>query len=64
MLTRLVHDKSGGCQKGAKKCHFLSRYGTQRHVGVSLIPMQWQEVTKDDLLGTFLPYLNGFVHSW
>jgi hypothetical protein len=51
-------------QKIADKCHFLSQYGTQRHVDVSLIPMQWQDVTKDDLLGTFLAPLNRFVHSW
>jgi hypothetical protein len=51
-------------QMVAQKCHFLSHYGTQCHVRVSLIPMQWQEVTKDNLLGTFLAQLNGFVHSW
>jgi hypothetical protein len=51
-------------QTVAKKRHFLSQYGTQRHVRVSLIPMQWQEVTEDNLLGTFLAPLEGYVHSW
>jgi hypothetical protein len=50
-------------QMVVKRRHFLSQYGTERFVGFSLIPMQWQDVTKGNLLGTFLASIMGFVHS-